>query len=487
MQAVVKDARGAYYTPPAIADVIVHHTIGRLCDRLTPDQLCGLKILDPCCGRGAFLRAAYDYLVTWCQAGYEQRLLSCLCGIDIDPQALDEARALGIPAANLRHADALLDALEFPGDGFDAVIGNPPWISLAGRFGLGAYASHRVSQLRARFGGNSYMPNIFEYFIHLGLELTRPGGYLSFIVPDRLAFNSQFAYLRKRLLAEGELLQIVHGIRFPGVTADAMIFVLRKGPPGEGATTVLECGDLVSLCPQIHLTDEFARPQDPIIRLLIERMESFGGPLLRDVCDCASGFGGKSELMCQTRTSDSQVPVLKGRSINRYEVTKTYWFDFRKENLTGRTTDISKLGASPKILIRKTGSRLIAAYDDSGTYPEQSLYFLFNDQSNLDFRFVLGVLNSKLTSMYYQAKCLTNRQTIAHVKKVDLERIPLPPVDKPHHDRMVRLVSRRLAGDLSAEREIDQLVYELYGLEEENMACAVKQDGPTQAPSSPSR
>ena len=463
MQALVKDVRGAYYTPPAIANVIVHHTIGRLCDELTPDRLCRMKILDPCCGRGAFLRAAYDYLVTWCRAGYEQRLLNCLYGIDIDSRALDEAHALGIPSANLRHSDALLETIETPGEGFDAVIGNPPWVSLAGRFGIDGYAPDKIDRLRIRFGGNSYMPNIFEYFIPLGLELTRPGGYLSFIVPDRLAFNSQFADLRKRLLTEGELLQVMHGIRFPRVTAEAMIFVIRKRPPGPGAMTVSECGDLITLTPQSRF--EFARPQDPMISLLIKKMESAGGPRLQDICDCTSGFGGRSELVSEARTSASQIPILKGRSIERYAVTRTYWFDFRIENITGRTTDESKLGASPKILIRKTGSRLIAAYDDSRKYPEQSLYFLFNNRSKLDFRFVLGVLNSKLLSMYYQAKCLTNPHTIAHVKKVDLDQIPLPPVDRSHHDRMVKLVEQRLAGDMSVEREIDDLVCELYDLE----------------------
>ena len=465
MQPLVKDVRGAYYTPPAIADIIVHHTIGRLCDELTTDQLCGLKILDPCCGRGAFLRAAYDYLVRWCRASSGERLLKCFYGIDIDPKALDEAQALGIPAANLKCADALLESLDFPDDGFDAVIGNPPWVSLAGRFGIGGYAADRVDQLKARFGGNSYMPNVFEYFIPLGLELTRPGGYLSFIVPDRLAFNRQFANLRERLLNQGELLQVIHGIRFPGVTADAMIFVLHKRPPGPGAMTVSEYGHLISLCPQSQLVDQFARPEDPMIGLLIRKIQSAGGPILSEICECASGFGGRSELIHETRTSDSQIPILKGRSIGRYAVKKTYWFDFRKESITGRTVDRRKLGASLKILIRKTGSRLIATYDESGMYPEQSLYFLFNNRSKLDFRFVLGVLNSKLMSMYYQAKCLTNPHTIAHVKKVDLERIPLPPTDKPRHDRMVSLVEQRLAGDQSVEQEIDDLVYESYGLE----------------------
>ena len=194
--------------------------------------------------------------------------------------------------------------------------------------------------------------------------------------------------------------------------------------------------------------------------------------------------------MYETRTSDSQIPILKGKSIERYAVTDTYWFDFRKDNITGRTVDRRKLGASPKILIRKTGNRLIAAYDDSETYPEQSLYFLFNNRSDLDFRFILGVLNSRLLGLYYRTRCLTNRRTFAQAKKADLDRIPLPPIalsvpaDRMRHDRIVELVEevlglhKRLAAAktarvrdelhrqiVSAGDLIDRLVYELYRLD----------------------
>jgi hypothetical protein len=34
------------------------------------------------------------------------------------------------------------------------------------------------------------MPNMYEYFVARGLELTKPGGFFGYIVPDRLGFNS---------------------------------------------------------------------------------------------------------------------------------------------------------------------------------------------------------------------------------------------------------------------------------------------------------
>ena len=462
--------------------LIVEETVGRL-SRELDGRADEISILDPACGNGAFLMGAHEYLAARC-AGSRKRLLNCIYGADLDEVALSQARrnlhaADSCTGAHLIHGDSLMNVDwhgEFPEimarGGFDAVIGNPPWVSLAGRFGIRAYRDAEIEHLRRRFGGNSYMPNLFEYFVSLGLELTRPGGYFSFIVPDRLGFNRQFELLRRKLLLATELLTLVHGIRFPGVVADTMVFVCRKTPPGRDAIT--ETRDWSGLSSSLRQADllarpgcEFARPEDPRTGGIVRRMESLGGPMLGEVCEITSGFGGRSSLIADRRTSDDQIPVLKGESIERYAVRKEYWFDFRAENLTGRTRVPAKLGASPKILIRKTGDRLIAAYDDSGRFPEQSLYFLFGFR-DFDPRFVLGILNSRLMGVYYEARCLTNRRTIAHAKMSDLARIPLPPVRPEQHDRLVALVDEMLK-TRSCEADIDRLVWGLYGVEMEDL------------------
>ncbi len=477
------DPRGAYYTPADTVRLIVENTIGRL-NLDGPDEP---TILDPACGTGAFLTGAYDFLVSRLGAG---RTPNCIYGVDVDEVALAEAQRV-VPSADLRLGDSLLGInwkRTFPEvmvrGGFDAVIGNPPWVSLAGRFGIQAYSATDIERLKRRFGGNSYLPNTFEYFISLGLELTRQGGYLSFIVPDRLGFNRQFEYLRRRLLTETQLLLLVHGIRFPGVTVDTMVFVCRKGAPGPDAVTEVRDSGLSSHIPQEELLQspgcEFRRPEDPHIERIVRQMES--APLrLRDICEITSGFGGRSDLITETRASDAQIPIVRGSGIERYAVRKTCWFDFRPENLTGRTSRRDRLGASPKILIRKTGTSLIATYDDSGAYPEQSLYFLFNNRTDLDWRFILGILNSRLMGVYYRARCLTNPRTIAHAKLADLERLPFPaPVGGvsrrrygiDNHDRLVLLVQQAMDGE-PPQDEIDSLACELFGVQMQDLRAII--------------
>jgi hypothetical protein len=61
----VKKAGGVYYTPTYIVDYIVRQTVGRLLEGKTPEQADALRILDPACGSGSFLIAAYQCLLDW--------------------------------------------------------------------------------------------------------------------------------------------------------------------------------------------------------------------------------------------------------------------------------------------------------------------------------------------------------------------------------------------------------------------------------------
>ena len=394
---------------------------------------------------------------------------------------------------------------EFPeamkAGGFDCLIGNPPWISLSGKFRNEVYPQQAIQYLTDRYQGNTYMPNMYEYFVAQGLSLTRDQGYFGYVVPDRLGFNSQFVQLRKRILKEARVISLTYKVPFPGITADTLVFVFQKGEADhKHIVSIAEYGKAEIQKAQSEIT---AKPDHPFeyfvdtqtMRLVSEiESSTFSAPLQR-FCESTSGFGGKSELILEVQTNKKQIPTIKGSSVGRYEMRKTYWFDFRKENITGRTTDKSKLGASPKILLRKTGDRIIATYDESGLFPEQSLYFLYNKHADVDYKYLLGILNSRLLTFYYKARSLTNKKSIAQVKKVDLDKLPIHPVnlsdptDKSRHARMVMLVNsmltlhKHLAATKSeaqknviqrqiaaTDREIDQLVYDLYGLTKEEIA-----------------
>ena len=348
------------------------------------------------------------------------------------------------------------------------------------------------------------MPNMYEYFVAQGLTLTRQQGFFSFIVPDRFGYNAQFVDLRKRLIGETAVNALIYKVPFPGVVADTLIFVTQKTKaPANWQIQVAEYGKVPVPRKQAeiaaHQQATFEHYENADAMKLASKIASAKGVVeLGAVFATTSGFGGRSSLLTISQQDPRQIAVLKGDCIGRYHVRKHYWFHFVPKNITGRTTDPEKLGAKPRILIRKTGDRIIAAYDDSCTFVEQSLYILYNKQIHADWKYLLGLLNSELLSAYYRTKALTNKRSIAQVKKVDLDRLPLvvPDLDDRHskdvHDRIVHLVEqierrtsktvRTPAEKQKLEREltgfqaqIDALVYQSYQLTDEDIQAAEKE------------
>jgi adenine-specific DNA-methyltransferase len=146
-----------------------------------------------------------------------------------------------------------------------------------------------------------------------------------------------------------------------------------------------------------------------------------------------------------------------------------------------------------KIIGVITGDRIIAAYDDSKTYPTDGLY-LFGVDKTINIHYLLGVLNSKLFVFIYRLLAIEKGRVLPQVKPTILSKLPIrkinlkDPMDKTLHDQLVNLVeqmlvlNKRLAESKvpqttemlrrqieSTDRQIDQLVYKLYDLTEEEI------------------
>ena len=383
--------------------------------------------------------------------------------------------------------------------GFDCVIGNPPWVSLSGKFGNKILSNDAQKYLIDKYDGNLYMPNIYEYFVHKGLDLINKKGSFSFIVPDRLGHNSQFIKLRKLILDNFVIDELIYNAPFPGIVTDTLIFKISNKDNRENQIIVGEYNKQTQqILQKYYLEDneyKFTYTENKEIFLLLNKIfQKHKTQPLSSLVDSTSGFGGKSALIMEKKVSKNQIKVYRGRSIQRYRTLKYYYFEFIKENITGRTTDPKKLGAKEKVLFRKTGFPLIATYDNSSTFVEQSLYFLYNNRSDLSLKYFTAIINSKLFQFVYYNKLITNKHSTPQLKKKDLDIFPVlvPELkkkkEKSQHDKLVSLVDQMLAVQKKyhtvtseddkkfhkqkidiLDRKIDKLVYELYGLTDEEI------------------
>ncbi len=314
--------------------------------------------------------------------------------------------------------------------GFDAVIGNPPWASVRGKHRTQSFDGADVAYLERKFPDNTYMPNAFEYFILQSLKLLAKGGYHSYIVPDRLGFNESLEYLRKVLLNDYTLNFLLYKVPFPGVIADTLIYGLKAIKSKESHTiTVTEFGkDPIIISRNFYINTAYTAFlffTNADIFKAIKKIDAAENIELEKTAETTSGFGGKSNEITDTRMNDNQIVTIKGANVECYVINGRLYFEFIKENITGRTTDVDKLGAIPKVLLRKTGTVLYAAYENSGIYPEQSLYFLFNFKGQYNPLYLLVFINSSIFKFYYIEKMVTNRDTTPQLKKIHLDLFPI--------------------------------------------------------------
>jgi hypothetical protein len=381
--------------------------------------------------------------------------------------------------------------------GFDVVIGNPPWVSLTGKHKSLEFSEAEMKYLFENNRFNTYSPNLYEAFIWRALNLLNVNGLFSFIVPDRLASNQQFIKLREYILQNFTILNLMFRFPFPGVIADTMVFVIKKRKPQKD--DIIEILDFPNHKTTKIPQNKFLASADFQLFFIDSRFAKIFNKIfgkgnvkrLDEIVKITSGCGAKSELLHDKRLTRKEIKVLKGENIVRYASKNHFWFEFIQDNLSGRTRDEDKLGVKKKVLLRKTGGDIIATFDDSGIYPEQSLYFLYDaDKDTLVY--LLAILNSRLINTYYQNFAVTNRNTTPQLKNVDLDQFPIvyPAPDKTRialialADKMLKLSKELLEiSDYETDKKeklekeiknidnkIDNLVYQLYGLTPEEIA-----------------
>ncbi len=154
-----------------------------------------------------------------------------------------------------------------------------------------------------------------------------------------------------------------------------------------------------------------------------------------------------------------------------------------------------KLFDEPKILIRQTADRILASVDYEKWYCLKSAIIVqLKENSAIKYEYLLAVLNSRLINFLYDDLVGEQARVFPEVKPVQLFKLPIRTInftdrtDKVRHDKMVSLVDQMLSlnKQLSAaktnhektalqrqinatDQQIDQLVYELYGLTEEEI------------------
>jgi hypothetical protein len=534
-------------------------------------------------------------------------LINNIFGVDIDPQAVEvtklslllkvlegekeenldkqlkisEERALPSLHKNIKCGNSLIgtDILtpEMPADevkrinpfnwdrefadvmnagGFDAVIGNPPYVRQE-------LLKDQKKYFETHYAVYHGTADLYAYFIEKGITLLRPKGLFSYIVANKWMRANYGKPLRKYLLTK-QIEEIIDFGDLPvfttATTYPCIIRVCQEKPVREFCASKVSALDFPSLDDYViehwhpihpsSLNDEGWTLGELGTENLLKKLQNSGQPLGEYVNNAIyrgiiTGLNEafviddkkKNQIISKDPKSANLIrPFLVGKDIKRYaplergknlilmpkgwtnsnsgdSKNKWKWF---KENYPAVADHLEPFAESAEIRCDKgdywwelraceyypefekvkifypdIAPKGYFTLDEIGNYYcANTGYFIVNNQ-----KYLLGILNSRLITFYYSQLAALLRGGYLRFFTQDLAKLPIrtinfsDPADNARHDRMVALVTQMLdlnkrLQDAKLEHEktllsrqveatdasIDKLVYELYGLTEEEIA-----------------
>lgn len=525
-------AGGIYYTPTHIVHYIVDATLDPLVNGKSYAELKKLRIIDPACGSGSFLIAAFEKLVMaaadWFNRNPEKAkgagcvpvgsgwrlslaqkrdlLVHCIFGIDLDHQAIEVAQLslflklleeetassthagqkeieqalLPSLAYNIINGNALVDVDFYDGDlfpdnalrirptplkrtfpkvfeagGFDAVVGNPPYLFIT------ELSEEEKNYFQRRYRSTEYRFDIYGLFIERAVtEVLREGGRLGYIIPHTLLANDSFTKLRKLLLKSAyldEVLDIGPGV-FQKAKNETMILVAENSSPRRRVTKVRTTDAKTFPLPKKDFTLKQAEwvgsPSAAWLTSVDEDAAKFLAALdaaskrLANFCTVNQGLrtGNNERYLANTSGGAKWERAAGGSEVQRYRpIPEGLWVYYdppvldapRKRELFDREEKI----VVQEIRNISLAQRIVATLDRQRTFCLQSTNVIgLKPGIKTDLRFLMGVLSTAAMNRYFRLKFPANN----HIPSNHLSALPIPQASLKEEKRIAMLVDQLL-------------------------------------------
>ncbi len=396
-------------------------------------------------------------------------------------------------------------------EGFDVVIGNPPYINIEN---LPVTTKHYLFNNYQACQGRT---DIYIAFLEKSVSILNMKGMMCFILPCAFATQKYGEKMRQILIENHAIREVVDACSYR-IFENAIVYnivLIIGNHKGQNQTKV-----------RLHNSNadfdkrggkEFFIDQHTFAELKDSRLETnplvFNSLKLKEkvwhravrfdrICFVAYGARlnhrseklGKKHYINQSQISGSK-RFCEGKNIERYSFSQKGWLNYTPNE--HYNSMFPELFENKKLMfINVVKDSLRFAYDDEGFYNSHTVVNcvrldLLSDASHIsarravqssdskfskqyDYKFLLGVLNSGFTNWYF----LSFLSEGLHFYPNDAKALPIPSVSPKQQAPIIELVDQILEAkrtnpdtDVSElEKEIDDIVYLLYNLTLEEIA-----------------
>ena len=432
---------------------------------------------------------------------------------------------------------------------FDLVITNPPYISFGSR-NQDKLAAETASYLKRKFQSAEYKIRFSSVFQELALQKTKPGGKTCLFIPDGFLQGKQYFKLRKEILRKANiesLTELPADAMQGAVVGKWCVAVYERKAEDRSTKEVAESersGDSVvahdlefdkgrqvdlirietnatasSSKKEIAASQSVAKEEnshritlhrsrqgnlvqgerfrfrllfsktDEEIAIKLERL-----PVLRTMLRGHTGIrarnGQSSIISAEKGKAHHRRGIRSGGALQPFKVDwDGSWLEVEPKLLFGGGFDPAVV-ENPKIMVRQTGDRIIAAFDDSGLYHLNNVHSFSSthvrpqriepkedaEQTGEDWLHMMtALMNSNLWLYVYRLRAREEGRAMAQIDIDTVEELPLPRYDSELSASIAKLSrmlsSQQASKDGNGERSrmllsaIDRLVYCSYELE----------------------
>ena len=384
----------------------------------------------------------------------------------------------------------------FSKGGFDIVIGNPPY---------GANIDKDIDIYKKKYKAlvKNYA-DIYKMFIGEGLNISNDKtGYLCYITPN--TFLSQPRYKDIRSILVNYMIERVVNLGM-GVFENAVVPVcisLIKNTTTSGIIKYVDASKsnnwIVNGVVEIVNTDEIKKQSD----LNFLPSASIGALLFNDVFDIRdagiqyhrSNIGLKNKGgndLYERLFNDNKMyfmnshPVWYGKLINRYycspDTDEFFNLDYKTILKSNEQVSFNKeaFARKDKIIWRQTAPYPIATIDTNYIWFRNTIQcaWVREEYSNkISMLAFLAIINSSYIRFLYNKLVQESGRVFPQVKLTHLKKLPIVLPNEQQGKELAKLANKIVntkrdnptADTTLLESEIDQLVYQLYGLSEEDI------------------
>ncbi len=354
----------------------------------------------------------------------------------------------------------------FDKGGFDIVIGNPPYV---------------VTQVEM-FHQYDWNTDLYKMFFELSLkQLMHTDSILAFITPKFYLLNKDDAEQRKYFLDKLDLLHFSLCNPFETAVTENVITLLKSCEPSSKfiQTFIYNNGSFRPL----PLLDKMYCKGNLYCEMVLG-IDEKTIKILNKVKQNGIAFGsimtskrGAEISKKSLRETAEGIPSLIGMDMKRYTIgwSATFLSKFHKEYRR-----LSPFFDNKMIFLRRVAPRLESTYANGVLYAyNKNVYGIrISDTNKWPPQYIVALLNSKVMDFYYKKRfTLKKEEAFPEIQTYLYEQLPIATANQVLQQTIIALVDCILASkkanplaDTSVEeREIDRLVYDLYGLTEDEI------------------